>query len=123
MKRSKLVKIKAQIRSFRGRGGLKARELEELAKSLGRKQHKRGHEPTWINEDYPELKIYISYGPRAGDNMTLLLTKANFEIALRANFWELLLDGDGEFFNVIRLNIENNTLTEIYRHRKYFELP
>jgi len=34
-----------------------------------------------------------------------------------------LLDGDGEFFNVIRLKLEDKTLTQIYRHRKYFELP
>ncbi|MGE3482269.1 MAG: hypothetical protein AB7K73_12750 [Gammaproteobacteria bacterium] len=74
-------------------------------------------------EDYPELKIYISYGPRAGDNATLSPTKENFERALISDYWELLLDGDGEYFNVIRLRVENNALTQIYRHRKYFELP
>lgn len=76
-----------------------------------------------VKEDYPELKIYISYGPRAGDNTTLSPTNDNFERALGSDHWELLLDGDGEFFNVVRLSLEDNTLTQIYRHRKYFELP
>ena len=76
-----------------------------------------------IKESYPNLIIYIPYGPHAGDNMTLHPIKANFETARKHNHWELLLDGDGEFFNAIRLNHENNALTQIYRHRKYFELP
>ncbi|MEH6467096.1 MAG: hypothetical protein V7722_05655 [Porticoccus sp.] len=76
-----------------------------------------------VKEKYSKLMLYISYGPRAGDNMTVPPTKENFETALSSEFWELLLDGDGEFFNVIRLKSDNNVLTEIYRHRKYFELP
>jgi hypothetical protein len=74
-------------------------------------------------ENYPELKIYIPYGPRAGDNATLPPTNENFERALISDHWELLLEGDGEFFNVIRLRVDNNSLTQIYRHRKYYELP
>ena len=76
-----------------------------------------------VKKKYPELMIYISYGNRAGDNMTVTPTMENFDTALKSSHWELLLDGEGEFFNVIRLNSEGNTLTEIYRHRKYFELP
>ena len=72
---------------------------------------------------HPELMLYISYGPRAGDNMTLPPTKANFETALKSEFWELLLDGEGEFFNIIKLKVENNKLSRIHRHRKYFEIP
>jgi len=76
-----------------------------------------------VKEDYPDLKIYISYGPRAGDNATLQPTKDNYERALISDYWELLLDGDGEFFNVIKLKVDGDTLTQIYRHRKHFELP
>lgn len=76
-----------------------------------------------VKKKHPELMIYISYGNRAGDNMTVPPTKDNFDIALKSSHWELLLDGEGEFFNIIRLSAEGNTVTEIYRHRKYFELP
>jgi len=76
-----------------------------------------------VIQDYPDLKFYISFGPRAGDNATLPPTKINYERALLSDHWELLLDGDGEYFNVIRLKVEGNTLNQIYRHRKYFELP
>ncbi len=76
-----------------------------------------------VKNDHKELKLYISYGPRAGDNATLPLTNDNFERALESDHWELLLDGEGEFFNVIRLKLEDKTLIQIYRHRKYFELP
>ena len=76
-----------------------------------------------VKKDHKKLKLYISYGPRAGDNSTLPLTNDNFERALKSDYWELLLDGEGEFFNVIRLKLEDKTLTQIYRHRKYFELP
>ena len=74
-------------------------------------------------EKHPNLVIYISYGPRAGDNMTFTPSSDNYEKAQEHNHWLLLLDGDGEFFNVIKLKHENNSLHEIYRHRKYFEAP
>jgi len=74
-------------------------------------------------EEHPNLVVYISYGPRAGDNITFPPTPGNYEQAQKHNNWSLLLDGDGEFFNVIKLKHENNTLQEIYRHRKYFEAP
>ena len=74
-------------------------------------------------EKHPKLQIYISYGPRAGDNLIFTPTRDNYEIVQKHNQWSLLLDGDGEFFNVIKLKHENNNLYEIYRHRKYFEAP
>lgn len=30
--------------------------MEAIARSLGRKQHDRGKEPTWINEVFPDLR-------------------------------------------------------------------
>ena len=76
-----------------------------------------------VYKQYPNIKIYIPFGPRVGDNMTISPTKNNFKQAKMHNHWELLLDGDDSYFNIIRLNHENNVLTKIYRHRQYFELP
>lgn len=76
-----------------------------------------------VNKQYPKLKIYINYGDRAGDNITLSPTKNNFDKIKKYNRWEILLDGDGEYHNVIRLYYAKNNLNQIYRHRKYFELP
>jgi hypothetical protein len=51
MNRKKLKKLRQQIDILRRHGGVKTRELEELAKALGRKRHKRGNEPTWVSEE------------------------------------------------------------------------
>ncbi len=76
-----------------------------------------------LQERNPNLKIYLVTGEQAGDNATLTISKASFDAALNAKYWMLLLDGDGEFFNVIRLSIAENKLISIHRHRQYFELP
>ena len=74
-------------------------------------------------QKHPNLKIYIPYGPRVGDRMTIPYTEQNYDQAIKHNHWELLLEGDGKFFNIIRLSFESNALVQIYRHRQYFELP
>ena len=76
-----------------------------------------------LQSNYPNTKIYISYGHRAGDHITLPPTNDSFTKIQKHEQWELLLDGDGEFFNIIRLQFEGGSLSEIYRHRKYFEGP
>ncbi len=76
-----------------------------------------------LTDQYPNAVFYISYGPRAGDNDTVRISPESFKRALSSEHWQILLDGEGEFHNIIRLNIENSALTRIYRHRKYFELP
>ncbi len=91
--------------------------------TIGSTEQKTYEDILSAQDQYPELMLYISYGSRAGDNMTVEPTRDNFNTALKSNHWELLLDGKGEFFNIIRLRIDSNELTEIYRHRKYFELP
>lgn len=50
MNREKLKKLRGEIDNLRRRGGIKSRELEALARALGRKRHPRGSEPTWISE-------------------------------------------------------------------------
>jgi len=56
MNRNRLRKIKEEIAACRGRGGIKASELEGLAKELGRVLSKRGKEPTWVSEAFPDLR-------------------------------------------------------------------
>ena len=53
MNRRKLDKLKRELTQMR-RSPQKARDLEGLARKLGRKQVKRGKEPTW-ESPFPEL--------------------------------------------------------------------
>ena len=72
---------------------------------------------------YPHLVIYYSFGSKAGDYEIVLPIENEYSKIDPQDRWTLLLDGDGEFFNVIVLSFEENKLIKIYRHRKYFELP
>jgi len=56
MKRVKLNKIIQRMEACRRRGGIGAAELESLAQELGRVRSKRGKEPTWISERFPDLR-------------------------------------------------------------------
>jgi hypothetical protein len=56
MNRTRLNKIRQRMEACRRRGGIGATELESLAQDLGRVKSKRGKEPTWINERFPELR-------------------------------------------------------------------
>jgi hypothetical protein len=53
---SKLGKLRKRLNSLEGRGSVKSAEIEALAVALGRVRHKRGSEPTWVNESYPHLR-------------------------------------------------------------------
>jgi len=76
-----------------------------------------------IQKEYPNLKIYIYSGKYVGDRSTLSPTQENYKKLEKCDRWELLLDGEGEFFNVIRMEFKHGDLVEIYRHRQYFEFP
>ena len=56
MNRKKLDKLEQQIEAIRKKGGIKSSELESLAKELGRVKSKRGKEPTWISEQFNDLR-------------------------------------------------------------------
>lgn len=56
MNKNKLRSIRKRITACRGRGGIKAEELEGLAKELGRVLSRRGKEPTWVSEPFPTLR-------------------------------------------------------------------
>lgn len=51
----KLAKIQVQLSQAR-RSPQKARDLERLAKQLGRSLVDRGKEPTWESADFPHLR-------------------------------------------------------------------
>lgn len=56
MKSNKVAKLRRELESLRRRGGIKPNELESLARSLGRAKHPRGSEPTWVSEEFPNLR-------------------------------------------------------------------
>lgn len=52
----KLTKLQSTIEELRNRRGIKPRELESLAKALGRTRHSRGSEPNWVSEVFFDLR-------------------------------------------------------------------
>lgn len=52
----KIQKLRDKIEKLRGRGGINAVELASLARQLGRKRAKRGKEPTWVSESFPDSR-------------------------------------------------------------------
>lgn len=74
-------------------------------------------------EKHPNAVIYASYGPRAGDYFTVSPLPERFEQLQKHDRWDVLLDGDGQFFDSVELTFRDNRLVKIYRHRQHFELP
>ena len=66
MNRNKLRRLRQQLEALRQRGGVKARELKNLATALGRKRHKRGSEPTWVSDIFPDSRP-VSIPDHPGD--------------------------------------------------------
>jgi len=73
--------------------------------------------------EYPNLHVYVSYGQRAGDNFSIPALPETISKLNIHDRWDLLLDGESEFFNSIDLYFESNQLVKIHRHRQYLELP
>lgn len=53
MHHKKLRKIRRSIDQLRRKGGVKPREVEAIARSLGRKPNPRGPEVNWVNQLLP----------------------------------------------------------------------
>jgi hypothetical protein len=55
MNRKKLAKLRREIAGMRRRlGAIKGRELEDVARTLGRRlDTQRGKEPTWVSDELP----------------------------------------------------------------------
>lgn len=75
-----------------------------------------------LNE-HPHAVVYVSYGPKAGDNFTAIPSPTRLGQLQEHDQWSVLLDGGGKFSNSIRLTFRDGQLGEIYRHRQHFELP
>jgi hypothetical protein len=53
MNPARLPRIRSRIEALRRQGGVKGRELESVAKAVGRRRHPRGKEPTWVSDELP----------------------------------------------------------------------
>src|SRR5262245_43562288 len=60
MNRKRLERIKRLLQQAR-RSQQKARDLETLARMLGRRQDKRGTEPTWVHDELPVYPMSIPH--------------------------------------------------------------
>ena len=78
---------------------------------------------TRFRQQHPEAVVYVSYGHRAGDHFTVPASVTQRDLLVPHDQWNILIDGHKQFWNVVRLNFEGDTLVSIYRHRQYFELP
>ena len=56
MNSKKLTKLRREINGLRQKGGIKPKEMETLARALGRKLHSRGSEPNWVSSVFPDLR-------------------------------------------------------------------
>lgn len=56
MNKRKLQRLKRKLKDLRRHGGIKSAEAEAMAKTVGRVRHKRGSEPTWVHNDFPQLR-------------------------------------------------------------------
>ncbi len=71
MNQNEIRRLREEIARFRRAGGVKSRDLERLAASLGRKRHRRGKEPTWVSEMLPGARpLSIPSHPRDLNRIT-----------------------------------------------------
>ena len=76
-----------------------------------------------LQRKYPVAVLDAIFGPRAGDHITLSLSRLELAQLEASDHWTVMLDGPDEFSNIVRLNFKNDQLIKIYRHRQFFELP
>jgi hypothetical protein len=57
MNYKKAAKLRKKIDRLRQKGGIKPRDLESLAKSLGKTLHgRKGSEPTWVDIEHSQIR-------------------------------------------------------------------
>jgi len=76
-----------------------------------------------LQKTYPNLHFYIRTGERSRDFIEAHVSSVPLEKINGFESWGLQYDGKHEYFNVLKLKFDESHLIEIYRHRKYFELP
>lgn len=74
-------------------------------------------------QSYPDLYFYIRSGKQAKDFIEAPVKSVPLGRIKNYTSWGLQFDGKHEYFNVLKLTFAEKRLTEIHRHRKYFELP
>jgi hypothetical protein len=74
-------------------------------------------------DKHPELIVitYAKVGGYAQEQFVKL--SLEFDELKKYNQWRVHLNGERSGSNSIRLTFENGSLTNIYRHRQYYELP
>jgi len=91
----KVIRLRQKLESLRGKGGVKSTEIQLLAKKLGRKRHKRGSEPTWINESFRHLRpVSIPHHSKGLNRFTARAILDQLEADLEA--WEAESNVDEE---------------------------
>ena len=57
MTRARLSRLKRRMSGLRARSaGIRTRELVSIAVALGRRRSKRGDEPTYLSDSFPDLR-------------------------------------------------------------------
>ena len=97
MDRRKLAKLRRLLEALR-RGQPKARELQSLARQLGRKPAKnRGKEPMWESTEFDELFVLAIPNHKGRDMAPVTINKILNQLEGDISAWEerLLEDEDG----------------------------
>lgn len=76
-----------------------------------------------VSTEYPNTHVSVTYGERTGDSFSIPANDRVLGMLETHDHWELLLDGEWEFWNSIDLYFQDGTLIKIHRHRQYFEIP
>ncbi len=76
-----------------------------------------------LKDDYPDFVVYTYVETDNYDNPKHTKLSHDIDEMFMHNQWRVYFGGDGEYSNSIRLNFEDNKLSNFYRHRQYYELP
>lgn len=68
MNREKLFKIRKEIEKVRRQGGVRASDLQRIARLVGRRLATRGKEPNWVSDSLPSSRP-ISIPDHGGRDM------------------------------------------------------
>ena len=70
MDKKKIARLRKRLEKLRGVGGVRSSELVRLAAQVGRSQHPRGKEPTWVSDMLPDARPLSIPGHRKLNRIT-----------------------------------------------------
>lgn len=76
-----------------------------------------------LKDDYPDFVIYTYVETDNHYNPKHIKLSHDIDEMVMHDQWRIYFGGDGEYSNSIRLNFEDNKLSNFYRHRQYYEVP